>query len=134
MQNQPKTIAAQVRGFTIWEVACRAKGARFVGVTARQWQKLMHAGLTGDDIKQKSIIAAKRLFPGVSLKRTERCRKDDHGKADAVLIAEYGRRSEAVYGIAEESSDYTHVYPIVTRRIIVRRGQIEKATPRKEQK
>jgi hypothetical protein len=52
----------------------------------------MLEGTQGDDTKQRSIIAAKRLFPEVSLRRTERSRKDDDGISDAILLAEYGRR------------------------------------------
>ena len=43
--------------------------------------------------KDASIIVAKRLFPTVSLLPTERSRKDNDGMADALLIAEYGRRT-----------------------------------------
>jgi crossover junction endodeoxyribonuclease RuvC len=42
--------------------------------------------------KQGSVDVAKRLFPGVSLLPTDRCRKDSDGMSDALLIAEYARR------------------------------------------
>lgn len=42
--------------------------------------------------KNSSIEVCKRLFPGVSLRRTDRCRKDDDGMAEALLMAEYARR------------------------------------------
>ena len=42
--------------------------------------------------KNRHIEVAKRLFPNVSLKRTEKCRKDFDGFADALLLAEYGHR------------------------------------------
>jgi crossover junction endodeoxyribonuclease RuvC len=42
--------------------------------------------------KQDSVAVAKRLFPGVSLLPTERCRKESDGMAEALLIAEYARR------------------------------------------
>lgn len=58
------------------------------------WQKVMLAGTSGTDTKQKSIIAAQRLFPGQSLKRTERCRKPDDGMSDALLICAYGMRMQ----------------------------------------
>lgn len=45
-----------------------------------------------DNDKKKSIECAKRLFPNVDLKRTERCKTDHDGKAEALLIAEYCRR------------------------------------------
>lgn len=62
-------------------------------VMARTWQKVMHAGLSGSDTKQKSILAAQRLFPAVDLRRTEKSRKLDDGMAEALLLAEYGRRT-----------------------------------------
>lgn len=57
-------------------------------VTPKIWKR--DFGLT--DEKNKSIEVCKRLFPGVSLLRTERCRKDDDGMAEALLMAEYARR------------------------------------------
>lgn len=42
--------------------------------------------------KNTSIEVAKRLFPGVNLKATERCKKDHDGMAEALLMAEYARR------------------------------------------
>lgn len=47
-------------------------------------------GLNSD--KQRSIDVCRRLFPEVSLRRTERCRTDDDGMAEALLMAEYARR------------------------------------------
>lgn len=42
--------------------------------------------------KQTSLNAAKRLFPLIDLRRTERCKKFDDNKVDSILISEYGRR------------------------------------------
>ena len=57
-------------------------------VRPQKWKK--EFGITAD--KNTSIEVCKRLFPGVDLKRTERCRKDDDGLAEALLMAEYARR------------------------------------------
>lgn len=57
-------------------------------VTPQRWKK--EFGITAD--KNTSIECAKRLFPNISLKRTERCRKDDDGIAESMLMAEYARR------------------------------------------
>lgn len=57
-------------------------------VRPQKWKK--EFSITGD--KNSSIEVCKRLFPGVSLHRTERCRKDDDGMAEALLMAEYARR------------------------------------------
>lgn len=42
--------------------------------------------------KQTSFNAAKRLFPMVDLRKTERCKNLDDNKCDSLLISEYGRR------------------------------------------
>jgi crossover junction endodeoxyribonuclease RuvC len=57
-------------------------------VRPQKWKKAF--GITSD--KNTSIAVCKRLFPNVSLKRTERCRKDDDNLAEALLMAEYARR------------------------------------------
>lgn len=57
-------------------------------VAPQKWKK--EFSCTSD--KNTSIEVCKRLFPGVNLKATERCRKDHDGMAEALLIAEYGRR------------------------------------------
>lgn len=47
--------------------------------------------LNGKD-KAASIEVCKRLFPGVELRATQRCRKDSDGMAEALLMAEFARR------------------------------------------
>lgn len=42
--------------------------------------------------KQTSYNAARRLFPNVDFRKSERCRNWDDNKVDSLLIAEYGRR------------------------------------------
>ena len=66
-------------------------GIPFQEVTPQAWQK--EFGVSGD--KQTHIDCVKRLFPGVSLKRSEKCVKDFDGYADALLMAEYARRHMA---------------------------------------
>ena len=57
-------------------------------VRPQKWKK--EFSITGD--KNSSIEVCKHLFPGVSLRRTERCRKDDDGMAEALLMALYAKR------------------------------------------
>ena len=57
-------------------------------VPPQKWKK--EFSVTSD--KNTSIEVCKRLFPNVNLKATERCKKDHDGMAEALLIAEYGRR------------------------------------------
>lgn len=42
--------------------------------------------------KAKSVTVCKRLFPDVSLLPTPRCRVENDGMAEALLMAEYARR------------------------------------------
>lgn len=57
-------------------------------VTPQKWKKEFQ--ITGD--KNRSVAVCKRLFPGVSLRRTDGCKKDHDGMAEALLMAEYARR------------------------------------------
>ena len=63
-------------------------GVSYELVRPQKWKK--EFSVTAD--KNSSIAVCKRLFPNVSLKRTEKCRKDDDGNAEAALLAEYARR------------------------------------------
>ena len=65
-----------------------AYGIPFELVSPAKWKR--EFGVTSD--KNTSIAVAQRLFPDVSLLRTERCRKPDDGIAEALLMAEYARR------------------------------------------
>ena len=66
----------------------KAYGIPYELVTPQKWKK--EFSCTSD--KNTSIEVCKRLFPGVNLKATDRCKKDHDGIAEALLIAEYGRR------------------------------------------
>lgn len=59
-------------------------------VRPQRWKKGF--GISG---KNQSVEVCKRLFPGVSLRRTERCKKDHDGMAEALLMAEFARRHYA---------------------------------------
>lgn len=79
-------------GYMMWQAFCVALGYPLEIVRPRVWQAAMFRGIGGTDPKQQSILAAQRLFPTVSLWRTEKCRVPDHNFADALLIAGYGQR------------------------------------------
>lgn len=66
----------------------KAYGIPYELVTPQKWKK--EFSVTSD--KNTSIEVAKRLFPNVNLKATERCKKDHDGMAEALLMAEYARR------------------------------------------
>ena len=54
-----------------------------------KWKK--EFSLIGKD-KRASIVTCQKLFPELDLKRTERCRTESDGKAEAALLAEWARR------------------------------------------
>lgn len=66
----------------------KAYNIPFELVPPQKWKK--EFSVTSD--KNTSIEVARRLFPNVSLKATERCKKDHDGMAEALLMAEYARR------------------------------------------
>jgi hypothetical protein len=45
------------------------------------------------EVKEFAATVAQRLFPTVNLKRTEKCAGPHDGAVDALLIAEYCRRT-----------------------------------------
>lgn len=57
-------------------------------VIPQKWKK--EFGVTSD--KNTSIAVAQRLFPDVSLLRTDKCKKPDDGVAESLLMAEFARR------------------------------------------
>lgn len=88
------SLASYWRGASqyLFEGLCVGLQIPYEIVRPVDWQKEFFQGLSKDLGKQRSVIVCKRLFPGVDIRRTPRCHKDDDGIADAILIAEYGRR------------------------------------------
>ena len=64
-----------------------ANGIRYTAVAPQTWKKAL--GVTAD--KQTSIAECKRLFPDTNLV-PPKCRTEHDGIAEALLLAEYGRR------------------------------------------
>lgn len=80
---------------------CAGMRIRSQAYRPQEWQREMLAGTSGDDTKQRALVAASRLFPGVCTVcmevgglHVEHGRKTAprDGVADALLIAEYARR------------------------------------------
>lgn len=57
-------------------------------IRPQAWKK--EFGCTSD--KNTSIEVARRLYPGVDLRRTDKCKKDHDGVAEALLLAELAKR------------------------------------------
>ena len=77
----------QSYGFILGVLAALGIGVQLI--PPGTWKK--EFSLIGKD-KAASIEVCKRLFPGVNLLATDKCRKDSDGMAEALLIAEYARR------------------------------------------
>ena len=78
-------------GWGLLRGICVGLSLPYTLVTPQAWKKVMCAGMAKGS-KDVSIIVAKRIWPKINLLPTSRCRKDSDGMADAVCIAEYGRR------------------------------------------
>lgn len=65
-----------------------ANGIPYELVRPQKWKK--EFSITAD--KNGAVEVCKRLFPGVSLLPTGKCRKDSDGMAESLLMAEYARR------------------------------------------
>lgn len=71
---------------------CEMLALPYTLVPPKTWTKEIHQGCTGTDAKAKSAQAVKRLFPTENL-RIDGSVKLHPGLIDALLIAEYGRRT-----------------------------------------
>ena len=71
------------------EGVLEALGISYQLVMPKRWKA--EFTLNGKD-KAASIEVCKRLFPGVELRATPRCRKDSDGMAEALLIACFAQR------------------------------------------
>jgi hypothetical protein len=72
-------------------MAFQALGVSLVEVPPKDWQREYKIRSTkDDDTKAQSYLIASRMFPEVELRGPRGAVLD--GRADALLIAEYGRR------------------------------------------
>lgn len=75
-------------------------GIAYTKVAPKVWQKEMwqgippiyKAGKKAVDTKATSLLAAKRLFPNVDFRKSDRASLPHDGIVDALLMAEYGKR------------------------------------------
>jgi hypothetical protein len=93
-------------GKGLWEMALIAAKAPHTLVASQSWQKVAWQGVppvkipckqnksgVKTDSKATSLIAAKRLFPNVDLRKSARATTPHDGIVDALLMAEYARRT-----------------------------------------
>lgn len=73
--------------------ALEALGIPYTTVTPGKWQKsICEAVDKAANTKQLHYNAARRLFPDIDFRRSERCKTFDDNKVDATLICLYARR------------------------------------------
>jgi|GEM_PF-663418 len=110
MPGQGLTSTLQTgKGFGIWLGLLAGLGIPYQIVGAKQWQSKLFTGVkTTLDTKAKSEIIAKRLFPGVDFRKSDRSRVANDGLTDAILMAEYGRRLTG--GVGMSISGISHAF------------------------
>ncbi len=90
VQTDPKFGCVQSfrlgQGFGLWLGLLTAAAHPIERVTPQRWKGAMLAGLPKE--KSASVLRAKELFPGADLRL-----KKHHNRADALLLAEWGRRN-----------------------------------------
>ena len=79
------------KGYGMWLGICAGLRIPIEVVSPVSWTKEVLRGVPGEG-KGRSILAAKRLFPGEDLRKSDRAKVDHDGICDALLIAEYGWR------------------------------------------
>lgn len=90
----------------LWPAMLAAFRIPYELVRPQVWQRAMLLNVPGATTKARSIAAARAQWPHVSLRRSERSRTDDDGIADALNIAEWGRRTRlggAVFAAARRA-------------------------------
>lgn len=75
--------------------ALEAIGIPYSTVTPGKWQKFICEAVDkAPNTKQMHYNAARRLFPNMDFRRSERCKTYDDNKVDATLICEYAVRKQ----------------------------------------
>ena len=77
-------------GWGILRGVCCGLFLPYTLVHPKTWKKVMCKDMPAS--KEVSIIIAKRLWPKINLRPTSHCTTDSDGMADALCIAEYGKR------------------------------------------
>lgn len=75
-------------GYGLWLGLAKSLDVPILEVRPQQWKKKYSL----DKDKNACILKAKMLYPEVNLKRSERCKKDHDGIAEALLLADYGKK------------------------------------------
>jgi crossover junction endodeoxyribonuclease RuvC len=85
-EASPQSMGKIGYGFGLWVGMLAALLVPYTVVWPQTWQKEMYAGAVGEG-KERSLLIASRLWPDLVIPKTR------HDRADALLIAEWGRRT-----------------------------------------
>lgn len=77
-------------GFGIWETCLVTAKVPYQTATPSTWKRTF--GISGDDQKPQAILLARKLVPGLTMRRTPKCTTDSSDHAEAALLAVYGAR------------------------------------------
>ena len=80
-------------GYGALKAVLRTMNYRWALVTPQSWKKSVLSGF-GEKDKNAAIEWCRRTYPGLSLKATERCKRDHDGMADAVCMTRMARNLE----------------------------------------
>ena len=86
-----RSMFSMGEGYGIWKGIITALGYPLHLITPQEWKKEMMGGMGKE--KDASRLKAMQLFPKIA---DQLQLKKDHGKADALLIAEYLRRKLSI--------------------------------------
>lgn len=89
--NAARSMFKYGMNFGAWRMAFAMLELPVIPVSPQKWQNKMLVKTEGKDTKERSLVAARRLFPSQIKKLTS----SKHGRSDALLIAywlkEYGK-------------------------------------------
>lgn len=83
-----RSMFSMGRGIGVWEGLLAGLGIPYAFVTPQRWKRALMDGMGKD--KDAARLTAMRLFPSIA---GSFARKKDDGRAEALLIAEYARRT-----------------------------------------
>jgi hypothetical protein len=90
-----QTAFSMGAGQMLFKALFTVLGIQYKEIEPRTWQSQVFKSLRiqydKSTTKEASILSAKQLFPSVSFKPTEKCRKDSDGLTDATCIAYWAK-------------------------------------------
>ncbi len=86
IRQNPKSLAVFQQNYGIWQMAITAMGWPLELAHPTRWRKVLDSSVPRYPSKDDLLNFTRRRWPGVDLHR-----KNDHNKAEALLISSYAR-------------------------------------------